>query len=633
MAQKRFIATNGLDANSKSIINITDPTNAQDAATKNSASNASNLTTGTVDPARIAAVIAAGASGLMTGSDKTKLDGIASGATANVGTVTTVSVVSANGLAGTVDTNTSTPAITLSTTITGILKGNGTAIAAATVGTDYSVGTSALLTGIVKSTTTTGALSIAAAGTDYIAPYGSTTANTVLASPNGSAGVPTFRSLVAVDIPSLDWAKITTGKPTSIAGYGITDAYTKTETDTLLQGLDPKQSVKVGTTAAGTLASSFANASVIDGYTLVTGDRILIKDQAAPAENGIYTVNASGAPTRAVDMSIWTEVPNAFVFVEQGTVNADKGFVCTSDVTGTLGTTAITWVTFTSAGSYTASTGLTLTSGAFSITNTAVTPNSYGSASSVATFTVNQQGQLTAAGSSAIAIASGAVSGLAASATTDTTNAGNISSGTLPIARLPAFTGDATTVAGASAITLATQAGVTASAVSGTATTITPFTVNAKGIITATGTAVTIAPTFANVASKPTTVSGYGITDALTTGANTSLGLTHGNIGSGTLVTTTTTANQILDTNLAATYRSVSYKIQMTSGTAFHYTNVDVIHDDGGNAYVSQYGDIMSGASLATLIDAAIVTTALNLTITPVNASTTIKFIKTLINA
>ena len=79
------------------------------------------------------------------------------------GTVTSVSVVSANGFAGTVATATTTPAITISTSITGVLKGNGTAISAATAGTDYSAGTSALASGIVYSTTTTGALSIATA--------------------------------------------------------------------------------------------------------------------------------------------------------------------------------------------------------------------------------------------------------------------------------------------------------------------------------------------------------------------------------------------------------------------------------------------------------------------------------------
>ena len=80
------------------------------------------------------------------------------------GTVTSVSVVSANGFAGTVATATTTPAITLTTSISGLLKGNATAISAATSGTDYSAGTSALGTGILKSTTSTGALTIAVAG-------------------------------------------------------------------------------------------------------------------------------------------------------------------------------------------------------------------------------------------------------------------------------------------------------------------------------------------------------------------------------------------------------------------------------------------------------------------------------------
>jgi hypothetical protein len=79
------------------------------------------------------------------------------------GTVTTVSVASANGFTGTVANATSTPAITMATSVTGVLKGNGTAISAATSGTDYSAGTSGLSTGIVKSTTSTGALTIAVA--------------------------------------------------------------------------------------------------------------------------------------------------------------------------------------------------------------------------------------------------------------------------------------------------------------------------------------------------------------------------------------------------------------------------------------------------------------------------------------
>lgn len=128
-----------------------------------------------------------------------------------------------------------------------------------------------------------------------------------------------------------------------------THAVNKGYVDGLLNGLSWKDSVRVATTAAGTLGTSFANGQVVDGITLATGDRILIKNQAAPAENGVYTVNASGAPTRAVDMDAWSEVPATAVFVEVGTTNADTGWVCTSNQGGTLGTTAINFVKFTSA--------------------------------------------------------------------------------------------------------------------------------------------------------------------------------------------------------------------------------------------------------------------------------------------
>jgi hypothetical protein len=95
------------------------------------------------------------------------------------GTVTSVSVVSNNGFAGTVATATSTPAITLTTTVTGMLKGSNVSgiVSAGTSGTDYSDGTSALATGILKSTTTTGALTIAVAATDYVAPSAYASAN------------------------------------------------------------------------------------------------------------------------------------------------------------------------------------------------------------------------------------------------------------------------------------------------------------------------------------------------------------------------------------------------------------------------------------------------------------------------
>jgi hypothetical protein len=129
----------------------------------------------------------------------------------------------------------------------------------------------------------------------------------------------------------------------SAMGATATDVATKGYVDGLMQGVKWKQSVKAATAVAGTLATSFANAQVIDGITLVTGDRILVKDQASQLENGIYTVNASGAPTRALDADTWLELTAATVMVEQGTANTDITYVSTINTGGTLNTTAVTF--------------------------------------------------------------------------------------------------------------------------------------------------------------------------------------------------------------------------------------------------------------------------------------------------
>jgi len=104
-----------------------------------------------------------------------------------------------------------------------------------------------------------------------------------------------------------------------------------------------KQSVKVATTTNGTLATAFENGDTIDGVVLATGDRILLKNQSAQTENGIYTVNASGAPTRASDAAVGSHLVQAVVGVEQGTSNQEKFFVCTTNFPITIGNTNILW--------------------------------------------------------------------------------------------------------------------------------------------------------------------------------------------------------------------------------------------------------------------------------------------------
>jgi hypothetical protein len=140
-----------------------------------------------------------------------------------------------------------------------------------------------------------------------------------------------------------------------------TDAANKQYVDGVAAGIAWKDTVRAATTGAGTLATSFANGQVIDGVTLATNDRILIKNQAAGQENGIYFVNAAGAPTRALDADSVAEILQAAVFVQEGTANADTGWVMTTNLPITLNTTALTFVQFTGAASITAGNGLTQT--------------------------------------------------------------------------------------------------------------------------------------------------------------------------------------------------------------------------------------------------------------------------------
>lgn len=191
----------------------------------------------------------------------------------------------------------------------------------------------------------------------------------------GSASIPvgalaTGVRLDTINAPTASVA-LNSQKITGLAdGTATNDAINLGQLQTAQEGLDAKVSVRVATTAAGTLASSFENADTVDGTALATGDRILIKDQAAPAENGIYTVNASGAPTRAADMSVWTEVPSAYVWVEVGTTNADTGWVTTADQGGTINSTSMTWTQFSGLGSITAGTGLTKTGNTLDVIGT-----------------------------------------------------------------------------------------------------------------------------------------------------------------------------------------------------------------------------------------------------------------------
>jgi hypothetical protein len=147
------------------------------------------------------------------------------------------------------------------------------------------------------------------------------------------------------------------------------DLTTKAYVDSLSNGLDVKASVRAATTGNITLS----NTQTIDGIALSVGDRVLVKNQTTGSQNGIYVV-ASGAWTRAADFDNTPDIevsPGTFFFVEEGTTQADNGYVVSNDGALTIGTTAITFVQFSGAGQITAGDGLTKTGNTINAVGTA----------------------------------------------------------------------------------------------------------------------------------------------------------------------------------------------------------------------------------------------------------------------
>ena len=137
------------------------------------------------------------------------------------------------------------------------------------------------------------------------------------------------------------------------------DAATKGYVDATASGLDVKASVRVATTANGDFNTGFANGQTIDGVTIVTGDRILLKDQTNGAQNGIFVVEASGQPTRATDFDSDSEVSSgAFTFVEEGSSQANNGYVLVNADPVSGGSTAMVFEQFSGAGQIEAGAGI-----------------------------------------------------------------------------------------------------------------------------------------------------------------------------------------------------------------------------------------------------------------------------------
>ena len=238
----------------------------------------------------------ASVNGYMTSTYAAKLDGIAAGATANTGTVTSLTA--------------SSP-----------LTMNGTA-------------------GGTTTTTGTIALPAAASGVSgYLTAADWATFN--------NKGIGTVQQIIA-------GSGLTGGTITSTGTIAVdtTTIATKAYVDGLIQGLKWKQSVRAATTPAiGNITLGGGAPQSLDGVLLVAGDRVLVKNQTAlpPTQNGIYVVQtagtgANGTWVRDTDADTWTELISATVVVQEGTTNADTMWNCTIDPGGTLGTTGIQFV-------------------------------------------------------------------------------------------------------------------------------------------------------------------------------------------------------------------------------------------------------------------------------------------------
>jgi hypothetical protein len=175
------------------------------------------------------------------------------------------------------------------------------------------------------------------------------------------------RSLSAFSAPTGDLA-IGTNKLTGVKDpTNAQDAATKNYVDNTVNGLDWKTPVRVASTANVATGSGLANGQVIDGITLATGDRVLLKNQSTAGENGIYVSPASGAASRSADATTAAQVLQLAVAVEEGTANADTFWVNTTNAPITVGTTGLTFSQFGAGATYTNGAGLSLTGNTFAI--------------------------------------------------------------------------------------------------------------------------------------------------------------------------------------------------------------------------------------------------------------------------
>jgi hypothetical protein len=467
-----------------------------------------------------------------------------------------------------------------------------------------------------------------------------------------------------------------------------TDAATKQYVDDVAQGLHIHASCDAatpatlasitggsvtydnGTAGVGATLTLGVGLTTLDGVALSNGMRILVKNEAAQANNGIYVRTSATVLTRADDFNTAAEIQGGdFTFVTAGTEYNSTGWVQIDEV-NTVGTDPIVWQQFSGAGTYKAGTGLTLTGDTFSITNTTVTAGSYGNGDSVATFTVNAQGQLTAAANVAITANAANLTGTTLAATivnssltsvgtlTALSVTGNISGGNANLGNLATanfFAGTLTTNAQPNITSVGTltsldvTGNVSAGNVSGTTGAFTNVSGNGSALTAITGANVTGQVANALVAGTVYTAAQPNITSVGTltalsvtgniSGGNvsaTSANLTTANVTGNVIIgSTTLTAGTVTTTATTPAQTIASFPVSGTTGIEYLVKGVDaagskysvakvVAVTNGTDVDYTVFATVNIGTVTGSSLQVVVDTGNLKLQVTPATSNSTV---------
>jgi hypothetical protein len=402
-----------------------------------------------------------------------------------------------------------------------------------------------------------------------------------------------------------------------------TDAATKAYVDSVTEGLHIHESVVAATTANVSLATALENGDVLDGITLATGNRILVKDQTNKSQNGIYVVQTSGQPARATDFDTATEIDGGdFVFVYSGTVNGSTGWVQTYRPV-TIGTDEINFTQFSGAGTFLAGNGLNLNGNTFSI-NTTITAD-LSTAQTLTNKTISGSANtLSNIANSSLSNSAITINGTSVSlGGTRTLGSDDISEGSTN----KYFTDERAQDAVGTTLGTGLSYNDTTGAISNSGVLSITGTSNQVVADVSTGAVTLSLPQSIHSAASPTFAALSVGSGALTAG---SVVLPDALVGSA-LATAGTSATTI-DTFSAATYSAAKYVVQLKKAGNIEVIEVLVAVDGDNNVYLTEYANVQSNGELGTT-NAVYSGGNVLLQVTAAAADTAVKVSKTYIEA